>query len=207
MVSVAWKIDSTAMQQHQVENQRDVGDEAEHVVVERRRDEHGEQAEQHRAETLADVVLAEARADDALLDDVGRCGERAGAQQQRQFGGFFHAAEAGGVEAVGEHAVDRRRLLMTCSVTFARLHFLAVDDFGFGRTRSMKTTAMRLPTFWLVKSSIFLPPAALRRTETAGGRPADPGRPTRRPVSSPETMIFFFSMTGIGFPSGPFTFM
>ena len=52
-----------------------------------------------------DVVRAEARADRALLDDVERRRQRAGAQQQREFARLV-GHHAGDLEVAAEHAAD-----------------------------------------------------------------------------------------------------
>ena len=63
--------------------------------------------DQQRARAVLDVVLADARADHALLDDDDRRGERAGAQQLGEFGALGRR-QAGDLEVVGEHAADGR---------------------------------------------------------------------------------------------------
>src|SRR3546814_17214753 len=58
-----------------------------------------------RGEALANVVGAEAWADGAFFDDVDRCRQRAGLQQQRQIMRFL-AGQTGGLETLAEHATD-----------------------------------------------------------------------------------------------------
>ena len=68
------------------------------AVVDRHERERQQQADAHRVPAALDVVLAEARTDRPLLDDRLRCGERAGAQQQRQLA-CFGGLQAGDAEA------------------------------------------------------------------------------------------------------------
>jgi hypothetical protein len=93
--------------QHQVGQQREIGDQAEHAVVERHEQHHQHEADNDRLHAAVDVLLAEARADGALLDLEDRRRQRAGAQQQGEVAGL-EGLEAGDHEAVGEHAADGR---------------------------------------------------------------------------------------------------
>ena len=86
--SDACSIDSSAVEQHHVRQQHGIGDHAERAVVHHHPDERREHADHERAHAALDVVLAEAGADGALLDDVERRGQRSGAQQQRELAGF-----------------------------------------------------------------------------------------------------------------------
>ena len=77
-----------------------------------------------------DVVLAEARADRALLDDVERRRQRAGAQQQRELARLA-GHQARDLEVAAEHAADGRDaddLLLGAFV--ARAHAVAGLAFG-----------------------------------------------------------------------------
>ncbi len=62
-------------------------------------------AEHHRLDALVDVVLAQARADGALLDRRQRRSQSAGAQQQSQFAAFDRI-DAGDLEIIAEYAAD-----------------------------------------------------------------------------------------------------
>ena len=74
----------------QVQQQRDAGDHAEHAVVERgRRPARSANEYITAVRPRSTFSVPEARADDALLDEVHRRGQRTGAQQQRQVGGFL----------------------------------------------------------------------------------------------------------------------
>ena len=82
---------------------------------------------QRRAEAALDVLLAQARADRAFLDDFHRRRERARADQQREVGGFLHREVAGDLELVAELALDagdRDRLALAFLVQHDR-HQLA----------------------------------------------------------------------------------
>ena len=150
-------------QQNHVGCQRDIGDQAEHLVVHRHEHERGRHAEHHRLDALVDVVLAQARADGAFLHRRQRRRQTAGAQQQCQLAAFDRI-DAGNREIVAEHAADRG----------------AVDDFFggacrprrpcafFSRERSMNTTAIRWPRFSWVFFSIFAAPRLSNPTDTAG---------------------------------------
>ena len=92
---------------HDVRQQHDVGDQAENPVVNDHEGEQHEPRDHERARAVADVVLADARPDHALLDDDDRRRERAGAQQLGELGAL-RRRQAGDLEVVGEHAADRR---------------------------------------------------------------------------------------------------
>ena len=103
--SDACSIDSSAASSTTFEQQHDVRDQAELPVVDDHEHEHREHADDQRAHAALDVVLAEARADGALLDDVERRRERAGAQQQRELARLARQ-QAGDLEVAAEHAAD-----------------------------------------------------------------------------------------------------
>ncbi len=106
-VSAAPNSDRQRGQQHDVADQHEVRDQAEGAVVDRHEHEQQRRADQQRAHALVDVVLAEARADQPLLDDEHRRRQRAGAQQLGELLALA-AGEAGDLELVGEHAADGR---------------------------------------------------------------------------------------------------
>ena len=69
--------------------------------------------------------------------------------------------------------------------------------------RSMYTTAIGLPTFSMVNSTMRWPPTALSVTATIG-EPSCWSKPLAASTSwSPEAMTRFLSRIGIGLPSGP----
>ena len=98
-------------EQHQVDGQRDRGDEAHQQVIDAHEDGQHDEAVEHRVESLVDVLLAERGADGALLDDLHRRGERAGAHQQRDVVRFasVHAAADLDSSAADLLADHRRR--------------------------------------------------------------------------------------------------
>src|ERR1017187_8881393 len=71
-------------QQDHVRQQHDVGYQTEDVVVQRHEYEYRQHAELECPYTLVDILLAQARADRALLNHIDRGRQRSGTQQQRQ---------------------------------------------------------------------------------------------------------------------------
>ena len=92
--------------QHQIQGQRQIGDQAEHLVVKGHEDQHQHKADDHRIHALIDIILAEAGADGALLNDIDRRGQRAGAQQQRQRARLLGGIQAGNLKAAAELFAD-----------------------------------------------------------------------------------------------------
>ena len=83
-VSAAPTSDNNAVSSTTLADEHDIGDQAEHLVVDRHEHEGRQHAEHHRMDALVDVVLAQARADGPLLDRGQRRRQAAGAQQQRE---------------------------------------------------------------------------------------------------------------------------
>src|SRR3546814_11832516 len=103
---------------------------AEQAVVDEEERKREQERVQHRPGAALDVFLAQARADHALLDEVHRRGQRAGAQLQRQVLGELRAFKAGGLEVLAEHALDGGDVDHLLGGTSAA-HFLAVDFLHF----------------------------------------------------------------------------
>src|SRR5690348_5927185 len=118
-------------EQQQVEHQRDVGHDPEQPVVDRGRKQYQRQAQDDRAIALLDVVLAEARPDHVLVDDVHRRRQRTRAQHQRQRLRFL-LAQPGGLELLAEHALDHRVVQHRLG-GLGGMDFLAVDELHHRR--------------------------------------------------------------------------
>jgi hypothetical protein len=111
----------------QLQQQRDVGHDAEGLVVEQEEHQHEQEGEQHRLRAALHVLGAQARADDALLGDHHRRRQRAGLEQAGQVLGLVDRLQAGGLELAAEHALDGRGADHFL-VDLGGAHFLAVDD-------------------------------------------------------------------------------
>src|SRR5690606_20694951 len=97
-------------QQQDVERQPDGGEDAEQVVVDDDEQRDCQEAVQRGIEALGDVLGAQAGADGAFFDDFHGRGQRAGAQQQGDVGGFLGGHAAGDLDlAAGDFAADDRR--------------------------------------------------------------------------------------------------
>ncbi len=146
-----------------------------------------------RPHAAVDVVLAEARADRALLHDVERRRERAGPQQQRQLAGLA-GQQPGDLEIAAEHAADGRDaddlLLRALGAGAHAVAGLALATRFF----SMNTTAIGRPRFSRVVRSISEAPRASSLTYTAGWPSLNPELASAS--CSPETMMSRFSSTG-----------
>src|SRR5690606_21266241 len=157
---------------------------------------------QHRGHAALHVLLAQARADHALFDEVHRRGQRAGTQQQGQVRSFLRAFQAGGLELLAEHAVDggHRDDLLAGAGDADFLAVRAGGDLGYALDVDHRH---RLADVSLVKSNMRWPPMPFRRTETIGV-PVCWSKPERASTSwSPVAMTRLLRMIGMGFPSGP----
>ena len=114
--------------QHQVQRQGHVRGQAETLVPEGHEDQHQDEADFYRSETLVDVVLAEAGAYRAFLDNLDGRGQGAGAQQQGQVAGFFGGIQAGDLEALAQLLADRGHVDHFFNGLFAFYHLAVLFD-------------------------------------------------------------------------------
>ena len=102
-----------------MDDERDIGEEAEHAVGREHEGDDQHAGRERRPFSGLDGIAAEARPDDAALDDCELCRKCAGAQQDREVVGLLDREVAGDLaRAAGDRRVDARR----------RHHLVVEDD-------------------------------------------------------------------------------
>ena len=169
-VSVALSSDSTPKIIADVDADRDAGEDAEQAVGHDHEHDHERRAVIGGVLALLDRILAEARADDALLDDRQRRRQCAGAQQD------------------GEIV---RRLDREAAGNLARARRIGSRITGAEITSLSSTMANGRPTFSCVACANLRAPEELKRKLTIGSlvRWSKPGCASVR--SSPDTRMRF----------------
>ncbi|SBP87233.1 hypothetical protein THIARS_50481 [Thiomonas delicata] len=120
-------------QQQQIHRQGNGGKRAEQHVVDAHEDDDGDETPGHRVKALRDVLLAQARADGAFLDDLHRRRQRSGAQQQGDIVGFRHGHVARDLHAAaGDFATHHRRGHDLGAVAVDQHHRNTLADVGAG---------------------------------------------------------------------------
>ena len=175
-VSVAPNSGQHRQQQHHVQRQRHVGEQAEQAVAQDHEQRHQAQARQRRIAAGLDRIRAQFGADGAFFQDLQRRRQRAGAQQDGQVVGVLGGEAAGDAARAAQ---DRRS-----GCTGALITFLS------------STMAKRWPTCWLgdvaellgahaVEAEIRLPTG--RSAGRSPGWHRSGGRPTPARGAAPRS--------------------